>query len=155
MITEIVEEMAAARGAARRQGLRCLLKQSVSLPHLHVLSVLQSEGPMRVSELAQSLDISVPSATGIVSRMVERGLVQRTRSEEDLRVVTVELASGGRAALSQIEERGREQVERVLGRVTLGELEQLQRGLRAFHRAQQEVTAGGTDEAGSGGKAIE
>jgi len=137
LIEEIREQMAIMRAAAERGRVRGLLKQSVSLTHLHVLTVLRSEGPLPVGELAAALDVSVASVTGIVSRMVERGLVERTRSGDDRRVVTVSLAAGGQAALDQLEGRGREHFAAVLGRLTFAELEAVREGFLALHRAHQ------------------
>lgn len=105
--------MAAARASAHREGFRHLLGQSVSLTHLHVLTVLRYKGPLPVSELARALDVSVASATGIVSRMEERELVPRRRGADDRRVVTVELAPGGDAALGEVEGRSRDHFDRL------------------------------------------
>lgn len=139
LIAEVGEQMLATRTAMKRQGLRRLLGQSISLTHLHILTVLRSEGPLPMSELARVLDVSVASATGIVSRMEERGLVERARETADRRVVTVTLAVGGQGALDQAEGRGREHVERLLSHLTFGELERLHDGLRALQRARMEV----------------
>lgn len=139
LVVEIGERMMATRAAMKRQGFRRLLGQSISLTHLHILTVLRSEGPLPMSELARVLDVSVASATGIVSRMEERGLVERTRGTADRRVVTVRLAPGGDAALDQVEGRGREQVERLLRHLTLDELQRLHEGLGALERARQEI----------------
>lgn len=141
LIGEIGEQMVATRAAMKRQGFRRLLGQSISLTHLHILTVLRSEGPLPMSELARVLDVSVASATGIVSRMEERRLVERARDDVDRRVVTVTLATGGHAALDQIEGRGREHFERLLRHLTLKELERLHDGLGALARARQEVLA--------------
>jgi 4'-phosphopantetheinyl transferase len=137
LIDEIREQMAIMRGAAERGRVRWLLRQSVSLTHLHVLTVLRAEGPLQVSELASALDVSVASATGIVSRMVERGLVERTRSGDDRRVVKVSLAAGGQAALDQLEGRGREHFAALLARLTLEELELVRGGFVALHHAHE------------------
>ena len=139
LLTEIAERMAAVRGSARQAGFRHLLGRSISLTHLHVLALVRSKGPMSVGELARTLDISVASATGVVSRMEERGLVQRTRGAADRRVVTVELASGGNAALDEIEGRGQEYFGGLIRTLTVAELEQLRSGLAALHRASQRV----------------
>jgi DNA-binding MarR family transcriptional regulator len=137
LVDEIREHMAIMRAAAERGRVRGLIKQSVSLTHLHVLTVLRSEGPLQVGELASALDVSVASATGIVSRMVERGLVERARSGDDRRVVSVSLAPGGQAALDQLEGRGREHFAAVLGRLTLEELELVRGAFNALHEAHE------------------
>ena len=92
-----------------------------------------------MSRLAEALDVSVASATGIVSRMEERGLVERTRDDADRRIVLVGLTEGGTAALEEIESRGRDFFGRVLEQLTKDELVQLRNGFRAMHRASQRV----------------
>ena len=119
MITEIVAAMSAARMAARRQGFQRLIGNSVSITHLHVLAILRARGPMPASDVARALDVSAAGATGIVSRMEERGLVQRRRDGADRRVVTIVLAPGGEAALDQIEGKGREYMTALLSRLTV------------------------------------
>jgi len=56
-------------------------------------------GPRRMSELADVVEISSASLTGIVDRLEDRGLARRVRSDEDRRVVTVELTEAGRAEM--------------------------------------------------------
>jgi DNA-binding MarR family transcriptional regulator len=151
--------MAAARSAMRRHGFRHLLGKSVSLTHLHVLSVLRMRGPLPVSEVARVLDVSAAGATGIASRMEERHLVVRKREGDDRRIVTVELAPGGEAALDEIEGRGREHFAGLLRMLTTEELEHLHAGLLAVRRAserQREATLEtaedeGAERAGTGG----
>ena len=140
LLAEIAERMSAMRASARQAGFRHLLGQSISLTHLHVLTLVRSNGPVPMSELARMLDVSVASATGIVSRMEERGLIQRTRSAEDRRVVTVELAGGGVAALDEIDGRGQEFFSHLLQSLSVGELEQLSGGLAALQRARSQMT---------------
>ncbi len=55
------------------------------------------DGPRRMSDLAECAQVSQTSLTGVVDRLVERGLVERIRSEEDRRVVEVALTEEGRA----------------------------------------------------------
>ena len=71
------------------------LRGSLSLIHLFVLTTLETEGPLSMSHLAEALDVSVASATGIVSRMEERGLVERRHGASDRRVVQVHVTAAG------------------------------------------------------------
>lgn len=139
-IEEIRGHMAVFRAAAERGRVRRLLQQSVSLTHVHVLAVLRAEGALPVGELARTLGVSVASATGIVTRMEERELVERNRTSDDRRVVTVSLARGGRAALDQLEGRAREHFAAVLGRLSLDELDTVQIAFQALRRAHEAQT---------------
>lgn len=143
LIDEIERDVGAIRASARRLGYRSLLGRSISLTHLHVLTVVQVDGALPVSELARVLGVSVASATGIVTRMEERGLVRRTRGATDRRVVTVEMAPEGTAALDTVEGLGRESLRQLLAALTVDELEQLSGGLRALHREQLRMTPHG------------
>jgi len=65
-----------------------------------VLSALEG-GPRRMSALAECAETSQTSLTGIVDRLEDRGLVVRSRSAEDRRVVDVSLSEAGRQELFQ------------------------------------------------------
>jgi DNA-binding MarR family transcriptional regulator len=139
LVREILDAMAAARASGMRPGFQNLMGRSVSMTHMHVLAKLRMVGALPMTRLAEALDVSVASATGIVSRMEERGLVERKRDAKDRRVVMVELADGGAAALEEIEARGRDFFSRVLELLTEDELIQLRNGFRAMHRASQQI----------------
>ena len=68
----------------------------LSLVHLHVLTVLEADGSVPMRALAEALDVSQASATGIVDRMEQRGLVVRQRDDDDRRVIRVVLTDDGR-----------------------------------------------------------
>jgi DNA-binding MarR family transcriptional regulator len=89
--------------SVRCEGSGRLVKLGVSMTHLHVLWMLQHHGDLPMSRVADLLDASLSSATGIIDRMEERGLVERARAADDRRVVLVHLADGGRQALEDIE----------------------------------------------------
>jgi DNA-binding MarR family transcriptional regulator len=104
---------------------------SVSLAHLNVLILLEANGAMSMGRLAEALDISVASATGVVDRMEARGLVERRHDAEDRRVVLVVPGAGAKDLLGGIDARRRQALVKLLTRLTDAEL----RGLLAGHRA--------------------
>jgi len=62
-----------------------------------VILLLGQDGPFSMSELAQKIKLTVSSATLIIDRLVDRGLVSRHRSLDDRRVVRVALTQEGAA----------------------------------------------------------
>lgn len=138
------------RGRGMR-GLQSVHRGSLSVGHIQVLLRLQLGGPLPVSRLAEWLGVSAAGATGMVGRMEERGLVERSRDERDRRVVLVRLTTTGRELLDEIGSRGRASLRRVLLRMAGFELEQLHHGLVAFRRAAQELAEeeGGADGRGA------
>jgi len=114
---------------------------SISLAHLNVLTLLEAEGPMSMSRLADALDVSVASATGIIDRMEARDLVRRRHDTADRRVVLVEPAAGAAALFEGIDARRRQGLERLLARLTDDELAGLLLGHRALRAARTELNA--------------
>ncbi|MGH2511324.1 MAG: MarR family winged helix-turn-helix transcriptional regulator [Candidatus Limnocylindrales bacterium] len=114
---------------------------ALSLVHLNVLSVLEAEGPTSMGRLAEALDVSVASATGIVRRMIERGVVERRHDAADRRVVLVHLTEAGSNMSAALGERRREHLVEILDLLTEPELNGLMTGLRALHRARSRFNA--------------
>ena len=109
-----------------------------SLSQLHLLGLLGETGPATVSRLAAHLGITPPSASAIVDRMVDAGLVVRERSEDDRRVVTVSLSAAGRATLDQATGSRHEMLVRVLAELTDEERAET---LRVIDRLERAIAA--------------
>lgn len=124
---------------------------SFSLIHLNVLTTLESEGPASMGRLAEMLDVSVASMTGIVDRMEKRGLVERRHEEKDRRVVLVSPAEAGRDIFREMDERRRVGLGRLLERLSVDELEGLLKGHRALRIARTEAFAARAAAASGGG----
>ena len=114
---------------------------ALSLVHLNVLTVLEADGPMSMGRLAEALDVSVASATGIVSRMMARGVVERRHDTLDRRVVVVHLTSAGSRIFQALEHHHRERLAELLEQLTEGEMAGFLLGLRALHAARARMAA--------------
>jgi DNA-binding MarR family transcriptional regulator len=66
-----------------------------------VLATLDKRGPASMSRLAEIEAISRPSTTGIVSRLVEKGLVERADNPSDGRSAIVAITLAGSELLEQ------------------------------------------------------
>jgi DNA-binding MarR family transcriptional regulator len=150
LIGELLDEMTSWSPRERMLAFRSWLKGSLSLIHLHVLTVLEADGPLPMSHLADTLDVSVASATGIVGRMEERGLVERSHGAADRRVVLVRSTPAGIAIFKDMTAHRREQLATLFERLTRDELTALLTGLRAMRKArialQAEKASGGNAE---------
>src|SRR5947207_5573102 len=67
----------------------------LNMQELRVVEFLGNEGPRMMRELAEFLTVAVNSVTSIVDGLERKGLARRQRSEEDRRVVRVELTAAG------------------------------------------------------------
>ena len=106
-------------------GSQRLLRRGVSMSNLHVMSMLERHGAMTMSGIADALDVSMSSATGVVDRMEERGLVERIRDGDDRRVVHVGLTETGRSVLSDLEVFQSDAFARILGQLDERQLDRL------------------------------
>ncbi len=64
-------------------------------PQLAVVKMLEPVGRLSLSELSWRIRARNSTVTGIIDRMEREGLVQRRRSEDDRRVVHIELSARG------------------------------------------------------------
>ncbi len=85
-----------ARGAAAQAG-----DADLTLSQFALLRPLAEREQAQVRELADDAGIAPPTATRILDALERRGLVQRTRSEEDRRAVNVTLTPVGGGALAR------------------------------------------------------
>ncbi len=136
LLSELLEEFAAHSPAAAMRHMRQWPGGALSLVHVNVLAVLDIDGPMPMGGLAEALDVSQASATGIVDRMEQRGLVERRRIDDDRRVVRVALTDEGRRLIAGMAAERREHLAAMLETLTDAELEGLLVGTRALHRAR-------------------
>jgi DNA-binding MarR family transcriptional regulator len=148
MLRAVVDELSAWKPRDRTRMFRHWLKGSLSIVHLHVLTILEDEGPLPMGKVAESLDVSVASATGIVDRMEQRGLVERRHDVNDRRVVVVHPTEAGLAVFTDLEAHRREMLATTLALLSSDELKSFLVGLRAMARARTELTVERVAESG-------
>ncbi len=73
----------------------------VTMNQLWALGYLQEHGESPVNSIARAVGLKRPATSGLVDRMVQAGLVQRTRSREDRRVVLVAPTTKGRKLIAK------------------------------------------------------
>ncbi len=66
-----------------------------------ILSTLDRHGPLTMSEIASHEGIAKPSATGIIGRLVDQGLVDRTPDPADGRSSIVGISAPGMRLLEE------------------------------------------------------
>jgi DNA-binding MarR family transcriptional regulator len=73
----------------------------LSRTEVGVLATL-SDGPRRITELAQTEALAQPTVTQLIDKLEGRGLVARARSESDARVVMVEVTAAGTEVFEEV-----------------------------------------------------
>jgi DNA-binding MarR family transcriptional regulator len=137
LVDEVLGELTHIRMKDWMGALKRWHEGALSMVHLNVLMLLQSNGPLPMSRLADLLDVSVASATGIVDRMEKRGVVERRHSEADRRVVEIHLTRRGNAVFLVMGAERRKRLKKLVALMSDAELGALLLGLRAFHAARE------------------
>jgi len=109
--------------------------RDISLPQMSVLIMLRERGPRTISELAELLQVSAPSASAILDRMEERGYVRRSRDSIDRRVVHVEVTEEGRGLIDEMAGVKRDRMQRLLSVMDEDDLRSVIAGIDALQRA--------------------
>ena len=67
---------------------------------LRALLLLFTNGPTRMSDISSALGVSMATATGVIDRMVERGIVVRESDPNDRRIVLCRVSPEGEKLVS-------------------------------------------------------
>jgi len=100
-----------------------LLHSDLTMPQLKVLLLLFRDGPARMTEVAAGLGVTLATATGIIDRLVERGLVTREGLPDDRRVVLCRLSEDGHKLVARLWELSQDRGRRLLDNLTVPQLE--------------------------------
>lgn len=99
-----------------------VMRLGLSMAQLNILYTLKRCGEMPMSRLAEMLNVSLSSATGLIDRIEERGLVERSRVPEDRRIVLIRVTAAGERLLGELDGLSDELLRSVLGRLRRSEL---------------------------------
>jgi DNA-binding MarR family transcriptional regulator len=122
-----------------QEAMQSWLDLDLTMPQLKVLLIVDSEGSATVTGLAAKLGVAPPTITGIVDRLVQRGLIDRHGDLNDRRVVHEVLTGQGREVVQRLLQTQRERFSQVLEYMTEEDIQALSRGLEAVRRASQHM----------------
>ncbi|KOO43445.1 MarR family winged helix-turn-helix transcriptional regulator [Priestia koreensis] len=75
---------------------------AISNSGIAIIFKLENEEKMKMNEIADYLGITLGSATSMIDKLEKHDIVERTRSKEDRRIVSVQLTERGREVLEKI-----------------------------------------------------
>lgn len=104
-------------------------KLNLTYPQSIVLAILDSDGPMPISELAESAGSANSTISGVVDRLEKLGLVQRIRSDSDRRVIYVSTTEEFQSKCKQLKNTAVDQFTQILSTLSDEETQEIRRGL--------------------------
>lgn len=99
----IADELGAALVELSRLLRRAILPPQIGLTQASTLLILRDEGPKRVTSLAEDVQVTQPTMSGLVTGMERLGWVRRCAEGSDRRVVTVRLTETGENVVRDLE----------------------------------------------------
>jgi DNA-binding MarR family transcriptional regulator len=78
------------------------IDQTLSKSELFTLLQVERNGEIIMSQIADYINISMSTATGIVERLVKQGFIERNRNDSDRRIVTIRLTAEGKTLAESI-----------------------------------------------------
>ena len=134
----VVSNLFRASAAVRRKmEAEVLAADRLSWTSFVVLWVLWVWGEMESRDLAAAVGISRPTSTGVVKTLEGRGLVRRSKSAEDGRMVRVSLRPAGRKKIEALFPRFNAREAEMTSHLAPGEQEALAALLRSMLRRVQ------------------
>jgi len=90
----------------------------ITLPQFWALDFLYRAGAAKMSGLAQYLNVSPASATGLIDRLITQKLVVRKYDPNDRRVVEIELSLKGKGMIENIRKQKIQALTKIFGKVS-------------------------------------
>ncbi|WP_409304406.1 MarR family winged helix-turn-helix transcriptional regulator [Peribacillus sp. SCS-155] len=96
-----------------RRKLRAVVERNLepyglTPPHFYILTILKQQGTVRVTKLADYINVKPSAITVLMDRLVEMEYVTRSHSVEDRRVVMLELTPKGNDLFAKVLEKHNE-----------------------------------------------
>ena len=109
----------------------------ISMTETHVLEAVRKCDPPTMGTIAAKLQITPGTLTSSVNKLIDKGYVNRHRSEKDRRIVTLSLTEKGESVFQLHEEFHRDLVEAAVA--DLENRDDLKKALQSMHRFFQKV----------------
>ncbi len=114
------------------------LGSEMTMPQFKIIFLLYTHGPLRMGDIAATLNKNISTATGVVDRLVDQYLIKREEDPDDRRVVIVRLTERGTQVCESFLQAGWQHARNMLERLTLEELRVVEKGMQLMARVAME-----------------
>lgn len=118
--------------------------EAITFAQFRLLVVLETRGPMKLATLADHLAVNPSTATRTVDRLITAGLVSREPNPVSRRETVLRLTGTGTRVVRTVTARRREEIARIVQRMSPTTRYGLVHALGAFAEAGGEPHAGST-----------
>ena len=134
LIAALADDNHAIAMSMIRQHRDSLTDLPLPMQQLKLLLIVCASSPKTSHELADRLGVGAPTLSGLVDRLMERQLIERTSVPEDRRVRLITATDAGQALVRDVTGFGHGNAREILARLSLDDLGALAKGLAAVRR---------------------
>lgn len=116
------------------------LNIDLTMPQFRVVMLLLAEEALTITTVAQRLQVTPPTASGIVDRLVRHGFAEREDDPNDRRIVRIRLTGQGKDAVKALFHPDMSRISNAILSLSPEERQALERGLRAIRGALLSAT---------------
>ena len=142
-IEEMIELQRRVDRDRRQYELDAWMHLNLSIGQLKSLFFISNRGATSLSKLAVALGVTPTNTTGIVDRLLKRGLITRTESPDDRRVLLLRTTPLGDELIAELRQKRKERMAELFNRLTEEEATYVGEALKIMVRvieAPQEET---------------
>ena len=128
-LNEVLVKLFRNINSIEEQAVKTEEYKDITTNDMHVIEAIGMDCARNMTAVAKTLGVTTGTLTISVNSLVKKGLVERTRSEEDRRVVLVSLSEKGKKAYIHHQKFHEEMIEAVVARLSDGEKHALEKAL--------------------------
>lgn len=137
LVEKIIQLQRKADQARRQYELDIWMNLHLTIAQLRSLFFISDQVNTTAGKLAAAQNVTPTNITGIVDRLVKKGLVKRTEDSRDRRSLSLQTTDKGEELVIKLRSRRSGYLSGVLNRMSDEELGQMMLGLEAFVKAAE------------------
>jgi len=134
LIEEMIELQRRVDRDRRQYELDAWMHLNLSIGQLKSLFFVSNRGATSLSKLAAALSVTPTNTTGIVDRLLKRGLITRTESPDDRRVLLLRTTPLGDELITELRQKRKERMAELFNRLSEEEAKYMAEALKIMVR---------------------
>ncbi len=118
LIAEMIELQRRVDRDRRQYELDAWMRLHLGIGQLKSLFYISNRGSTTTSKLAAALKVTPTNVTGIIDRLLEKGLITRTGDPNDRRVLMLQMTPLGNELVAGLREKRKERMAELFNRLT-------------------------------------
>ena len=118
LIEQMIENQRRVDRDRRQYELDTWMQLNLSIGQLKSLFFISNRGATSLGKLAEALGVTPTNTTGIVNRLLKRGLITRTEKPDDRRVLLLRTTDLGDELITGLRQKRKERMKELFSRLT-------------------------------------